>query len=163
VIVIFSPNQIGRHTAVKVLHVRPHRFAGAGQPGTFCALYLDTGELLAATPMQLVGRPKLVKPLPKALPRSAVEAPLEIVAHDRNPKRQADWAERDLALIRRRLVSRNCGKTGRSPEAQCHTSGTLLWPSSDPPPIPAPALACGTSAVTRVLEQEAAVRLERFA
>ena len=36
--------------------------------------FLYTGEQLAANPMQLVGRPKLAKPLPKALPRTAVEA-----------------------------------------------------------------------------------------
>jgi integrase/recombinase XerC len=36
--------------------------------------FLYTRELLAANPMQLVGRPKLAQPLPKALPRSAVEA-----------------------------------------------------------------------------------------
>ena len=50
--------------------------------------------------MQLVGRPRLAKPLPpKSLPRSAVEALLEAVAQDRESKRQTDWAERDLALI----------------------------------------------------------------
>jgi site-specific recombinase XerD len=49
--------------------------------------------------MQLVGRPKLAKPLPKALPRSAVEALLDTIAPDRESKRQTDWAERDLALI----------------------------------------------------------------
>jgi integrase len=49
--------------------------------------------------MQLVGRPKLAKPLPKALPCSAVEALLDTIAPDRESKRQTDWAERDLALI----------------------------------------------------------------
>jgi integrase len=49
--------------------------------------------------MQLVGRPKLAKPLPKALPRSAVEALLDTIAPNRESKRQTDWAERDLALI----------------------------------------------------------------
>ena len=61
--------------------------------------FLYTGEQLAANPMQLVGRPKLAKALPKALPRSAVEALLETVAQDRGSKRQTDWAERDLAII----------------------------------------------------------------
>ena len=42
--------------------------------------FLYTGEQLAANPMQLVGRPKLAKPLPKALPRTAVAALLETVA-----------------------------------------------------------------------------------
>jgi integrase/recombinase XerC len=61
--------------------------------------FLYTTEQLAANPMQLVGRPKLATPLPKALPRTVVEALLETVAHDRGSRRQTDWAERDLALI----------------------------------------------------------------
>lgn len=61
--------------------------------------FLYTGEQLAANPMQLVGRPKLAKPLPKALPRTAVEALLETVAEDQDSKHRTDWAERDLALI----------------------------------------------------------------
>jgi integrase/recombinase XerC len=61
--------------------------------------FLYTGEQLAANPMQIVGRPKLARPLPKALPRIAVEALLETVAHDYGSQRQIDWDERDLALI----------------------------------------------------------------
>ncbi|WP_319446104.1 MULTISPECIES: tyrosine-type recombinase/integrase [unclassified Mycobacterium] len=61
--------------------------------------FLYTGEQLAANPMQLVGRPKLARPLPKALPRAAVEALLETVAQDQASERQTDWAERDLAII----------------------------------------------------------------
>ena len=61
--------------------------------------FLYTGEQLAANPMQLVGRPKLAKPLPKALPRTAVEALLETAAQDHASQRQIDWAERDLAII----------------------------------------------------------------
>ena len=61
--------------------------------------FLYTGEQLAANPMQLVGRPKLAKSLPKALPRTAVEALLETVAQDQGSKRQTDWAERDLAIF----------------------------------------------------------------
>ena len=61
--------------------------------------FLYTGEQLAANPMQLVGRPKLAKPLPRALPRTAVEALLETVADDQDSKRRTEWAERDLALI----------------------------------------------------------------
>jgi integrase/recombinase XerC len=61
--------------------------------------FLYTGEQVAANPMQLVGRPKLAKPLPRALPRTAVEALLATVADDRDSKRRTDWAERDLALI----------------------------------------------------------------
>lgn len=61
--------------------------------------FLYISEKLAANPMQLVGRPKLAKPLPRALPRTAVEALLETVAEDQDSKHVTDWAERDLALI----------------------------------------------------------------
>jgi integrase/recombinase XerC len=67
--------------------------------------FLYTGEQLPANPMQLVGRPKLARSLPKALPRTAVEALLEIVAQDRDSKRQTDWAERDLAIILTALLA----------------------------------------------------------
>jgi integrase/recombinase XerC len=67
--------------------------------------FLYTSEVLAANPMQLVGRPKLAKPLPKALPRTAVEALLETVAHDHASQRQIDWAERDLAIILTALLA----------------------------------------------------------
>jgi len=50
--------------------------------------FLYTGERLVANPMQLVGQPRLAKPLPKALPRTAVEALLEAVATDQDFKRQ---------------------------------------------------------------------------
>ena len=67
--------------------------------------FLYTGEQLAANPMQLVGRPKLAKALPKALPRTAVEALLETVAQDHGSKRQTDWVERDLAIILTALLA----------------------------------------------------------
>jgi integrase/recombinase XerC len=67
--------------------------------------FLYTGEQLAANPMQLVGRPKLAKALPKALPRTAVEALLETVAQDRDSKHHTDWAERDLAIILTALLA----------------------------------------------------------
>jgi integrase/recombinase XerC len=67
--------------------------------------FLYTGEQLAANPMQLVGRPKLAKALPKALPRTAVEALLETVGQDQGSKRQTDWAESDLALILTALLA----------------------------------------------------------
>jgi hypothetical protein len=65
---------------------------------------------IIAHPMQLVGRPKLARPLPKVIPRTAVQALLETVARDEGSKRQTEWAERDLALILsnnifRRIVS----------------------------------------------------------
>jgi len=61
--------------------------------------FLYTSEQLDATPMQLVGRPKLARPLPKALPCTAVQALLATVVRDEGSKRQTEWAERDLALI----------------------------------------------------------------
>jgi integrase/recombinase XerC len=61
--------------------------------------FLYTGEQLAANPMQLIGRPKLAKALPKALPRTAVAALLATVAQDQDSKHRTDWTERDLALI----------------------------------------------------------------
>lgn len=66
--------------------------------------YLYTNELLAANPMQLVGRPKLKKPLPKALPRTAVEALLDAVAENPDARR-TDWKERDFALILTALLA----------------------------------------------------------
>jgi integrase/recombinase XerC len=67
--------------------------------------FLYTSEQVAANPMQLVGRPKLAKLLPKALPRSAVEALLQTVAQDWDLKHQNDWAERDLAIILTALLA----------------------------------------------------------
>src|SRR6478752_1534292 len=61
--------------------------------------FLYTSEQLDANPMPLVGRPKLAKTLPKALPRTAVHTLLETVVHDAGSKRGTDWAERDLAII----------------------------------------------------------------
>lgn len=61
--------------------------------------FLYTGEHIASNPMSLVGRPKLAKTLPKALPRTAVDALVETVAQDTTSKRVTDWDERDLALI----------------------------------------------------------------
>jgi site-specific recombinase XerD len=66
--------------------------------------FLYTNELLAANPMQLVGRPKLKKPLPKALPRTAVEALLSAVTQESDARR-TDWKERDLALVLTALLA----------------------------------------------------------
>lgn len=53
--------------------------------------FLFTSELLTANPMALVGRPKLARSLPKALPRAAVGALLHAVAEDVGSPRQTDW------------------------------------------------------------------------
>lgn len=67
--------------------------------------FLFTSELLTANPMALVGRPKLARSLPKALPRAAVGALLHAVAEDVGSPRQTDWAERDLAIILTALLA----------------------------------------------------------
>ena len=61
--------------------------------------YLYTAELIAANPMPMVGRPKLAKTLPKALPADAVAALLGALDADPEPRRRNDWIERDRALI----------------------------------------------------------------
>ena len=61
--------------------------------------YLYTAELIAANPMPMVGRPKLAKTLPKALPADAVAALLGALNADPGPRRRNDWIERDRALI----------------------------------------------------------------
>lgn len=66
--------------------------------------FLYTNEMLADNPMQLVGRPKLKKPLPKALPRTAVEALLSAVTQEADTRR-TDWNKRDLALILTALLA----------------------------------------------------------
>lgn len=55
--------------------------------------------------MQLVGRSKLAKTLPRALPRTAVDALLDSMALDFERRRQTDWAERDLAIILTSLLA----------------------------------------------------------
>jgi site-specific recombinase XerD len=67
--------------------------------------FLYTGEQLAANPMQLVGRPKLAKPLPKALPRTAVEALLETAGDCRARPWLPAPNRRDLALILTALLA----------------------------------------------------------
>src|ERR1700737_1892597 len=61
--------------------------------------FLYTSELIPANPMPLVGRPKLAKTLPKALPTDSVTALLATLHSDSVPRRRSDWIERDRALI----------------------------------------------------------------
>jgi site-specific recombinase XerC len=61
--------------------------------------FLYTSELIVANPMPLVGRPKLAKTLPKALPTNSVVALLATLKEDPQPRRRSDWIERDRALI----------------------------------------------------------------
>jgi integrase/recombinase XerC len=67
--------------------------------------YLYTAERIAANPMPLVGRPKLAKTLPKALPADAVAALLGALAADPQPRRRTDWMQRDRALILTALLA----------------------------------------------------------
>ena len=55
--------------------------------------------------MPLVGRPKLAKTLPKALPTDSVAALLAILNSDPEPRRRNDWMERDRALILTALLA----------------------------------------------------------
>ena len=60
---------------------------------------------LAANPMQLVDRPKLARPLPKARPRQAVQALLDAVVRTRIRDGPTGWGERDLAIILTALLA----------------------------------------------------------
>ena len=61
--------------------------------------FLYTAELIASNPMPMVGRPKLAKTLPKALPADAVAVLLGALGADQVPRRRTDWMQRDRALI----------------------------------------------------------------
>jgi site-specific recombinase XerD len=67
--------------------------------------FLYTSELIAANPMPLVGRPKIAKTLPKALPTNSVAALLAALNEDPQPRRGSDWIERDRALILTALLA----------------------------------------------------------
>ena len=67
--------------------------------------FLYTSELIAANPMPLVGRPKLPKTLPKALPTGSVTALLETLNEDPQRPRRTDWIERDRGLILTALLA----------------------------------------------------------
>lgn len=67
--------------------------------------FLYTSELIAANPMPLVGRPKLAKTLPKALPTGSVTALLATLESTPERRRRSDWIERDRALILTALLA----------------------------------------------------------
>jgi integrase len=67
--------------------------------------YLYTAELIGSNPMPMVGRPKLAKTLPKALPADAVATLLAALSSDPEPRRRSDWIERDRALILTALLA----------------------------------------------------------
>jgi integrase/recombinase XerC len=61
--------------------------------------FLYTADLIGSNPMPMVGRPKLAKTLPKALPADAVTALLAALRSEPQPRRRTDWIERDRAVI----------------------------------------------------------------
>ena len=67
--------------------------------------YLYTADRLVANPMPLVGKPKVPKTLPKALPRNAIASLLTAVARSAGKSRRTDWPERDLAIILTALLA----------------------------------------------------------
>jgi integrase/recombinase XerC len=67
--------------------------------------YLYTAELIAANPMPMVGRPKLAKTLPKALPADSVAALQTALGADPQPRRRNDWMQRDRALVLTALLA----------------------------------------------------------
>jgi integrase/recombinase XerC len=71
---------------------------------TLCG-YLYTSDALPINPMQHVGQPKPVKPLPRSLPDSAARALLNAVDAPAANKRPTDWPERDRALILTALLA----------------------------------------------------------
>jgi hypothetical protein len=72
---------------------------------------LYTAELIAANPMPMVGRPKLAKTLPKALPADAVAALLGAGSPSRRPAAAA--AQRLDAARPRPDPDRAAGRTAR--------------------------------------------------
>jgi site-specific recombinase XerC len=69
--------------------------------------FLYTSGRIEANPMPLVGRPKVGKTLPKALPTKSVTALLAAVelVSSKNSRRQDDWVERDRAIILTALLA----------------------------------------------------------
>jgi site-specific recombinase XerD len=66
--------------------------------------FLYTAELIPASPMPLVGRPKIAKTLPKGLPSASVQALLAAIDSE-TEQRASDWVERDRALILTSLLA----------------------------------------------------------
>ena len=71
---------------------------------TLCT-FLFANEEIPMNPMPLIGRPKLAKTLPKALPTDSVAALLATLNEDPPRPRRSDWVERDRALILTALLA----------------------------------------------------------
>lgn len=61
--------------------------------------FLYTGDVVAANPMPLIGRPKVAKTLPKGLGADTISELLTLIDEDRGSVRRSDWAERDRAIV----------------------------------------------------------------
>ena len=61
--------------------------------------FLYTGDVIAANPMPLIGRPKVAKTLPKGLGAESISELLTVIDEDRGSERRSDWAERDRAIV----------------------------------------------------------------
>lgn len=61
--------------------------------------FLYTGEVIAANPMPVIGRPKVAKTLPKGLGVETISGLLAVIDRDRESSRRSDWAERDRAIV----------------------------------------------------------------
>ena len=61
--------------------------------------FLYIGDVIAANPMPLIGRPKVAKTLPKGLGADTVSGLLAVIDLDRGSMRRSDWAERDRAIV----------------------------------------------------------------
>ena len=71
---------------------------------TLCS-YLFTADLLRANPMDVVGRPKPAKTLPRSLPPTAAQALLAAIDAPASNKRRTDWPERDRAIVLTALLA----------------------------------------------------------
>ncbi len=71
---------------------------------TLCTdLYSD--ELIAANPMPTIGRPKSDETLAKALPPNVIDALLDSLEAEQQPRRRDDWVERDRAILLTALLA----------------------------------------------------------
>ena len=89
--------------------------------------YLSTSELVSANPMPQIGRPKVAKTLPKALPAGSVAALLGALQTDTEQRRRRDWVERDRAIILTALLAGL-----RSDELICANGGDVRGPTTAP-------------------------------
>jgi len=65
-----------------------------------------SSELIPGNPMSMVGRAKLAKTLPKALPPNVIDAILgDLARAETQPQRRDDWVHRDRALVLTALLA----------------------------------------------------------